>query len=71
MGDIADYYFDRYPEEFDKPEEITCKRCRKRGLYWAQRDGKWVLLDEATGETHVCSEKRLARKAAKEFDDLS
>lgn len=71
MGDISNDYFDRYPEEYDEPEEITCKRCDKGGLYWAQWSGKWVLLNESDGKEHVCNERSSARKAAKEFDDLS
>lgn len=70
MGDAADLYDEAY-ENFDEPVEATCKHCGKRGLYWSKRGAKWYLVDEATAEQHACSEKALARKAMKEFDDLS
>lgn len=57
MGEIADDHANRfydYDDYDDYPQlPVTCKRCGKRGLYWAETPNGWRLTKN--GELHVCT----------------
>lgn len=56
MGDIADYMFERALEQMidDEPQEVTCKHCGTRGLWWfPEKRGRYLLKDE-NGDQHNC-----------------
>lgn len=58
--------------DYDPSDERTaeCKFCGKAGLYWEELEpGRWRLVDE-NGLLHRCSQKRLDRRAANDFEDL-
>ena len=76
MGEIADYYVERFlddrphfGDEDDQPREVQCKKCGKTGLHWEGEEGVWVLCEKGHS-VHRCSEKKIHKETANDFDNL-
>jgi hypothetical protein len=56
MGDIADSHVDYFTGEnsFDDPAKM-CKYCGAFPLFWLNKKGKWVLIDQ-DGNEHKCKQ---------------
>lgn len=51
-------------EPYRSRRNVTCKRCGKEGLQWANEDGEWILVGRG-GEIHKCPPAKPA-----EFEDI-
>jgi hypothetical protein len=65
-------YFDPYGVEDDEEyaSEVECRNCGAAGLHWEEELGSYRLYD-ARGGLHKCSEKRLHKAVASDFEDLT
>lgn len=68
MGDFADMY-DYLLWGDEHQQEVTCKHCGKKGLYWDDSSGRWTLVDDE-GDRHVCDQRRVRARVIAEFEAL-
>lgn len=73
MGDIADYYLERYPEDCDDEDAPPprCKFCGSKAVTWIHTGERWRLFDTAgSGLTpHSCRPNVTA--SLDDFEDCS
>lgn len=47
-----DYDFDEY---YDEAREVTCKYCGCKGLYWEEKNNRFILVNNVD-EPHQCKD---------------
>ena len=55
MGEMADYYLESEPDDWEDEAGTTCRYCSEGNLWWEETSKGWRLFNE-DGIVHTCKQ---------------